>query len=142
MTYLEAAGKLLSLRGGELAGMLPGLGRITALLEVLDHPERQFSIVQVGGTNGKGSVAVMVASVLRAAGLGVGLYTSPHLCSFRERVRVDGQAIPEAAVIEGVERLWPLIQQLDPTVFERLKGMGAGLDPESVATWALSPPPG
>ncbi len=123
MIYPDATGKLLSLRGGELAGMLPGLGRITALLEALDHPERRFSIVQVGGTNGKGSVAVMMASVLRAAGLGVGLYTSPHLCSFRERIRVNGQAIPEAAVIEGVEHLWPLIRQLDPTVFEAVTAL-------------------
>ncbi|MGH7263064.1 MAG: bifunctional folylpolyglutamate synthase/dihydrofolate synthase [Candidatus Rokuibacteriota bacterium] len=123
MTYLEAAGKLLSLRGGELAGMRPGLGRIRALLEALGHPERRFAIVQVGGTNGKGSVAVMVASVLGAAGLGVGLYTSPHLCSFRERIRVNGQAIPEAAVIEGVERLWSLIERLDPTVFEAVTAL-------------------
>lgn len=118
MIYSEATGKLLSLRGGEQAGMRPGLERIEALLSALRNPERRFSIVQVGGTNGKGSVSVMVASILKAAGLKVGLYTSPHLCSFRERIRVNGGAISEAAVVEGVQELWPLIQQLDPTVFE------------------------
>ena len=123
MTYAEAGGKLLSLRGGEQAGMRPGLERIHALLEALDHPERRVSIVQVGGTNGKGSAAVMVASVLKAAGLRVGLYTSPHLCSFRERVRINGEAISQAAVVEGVEELWPLIRQWDPTVFEAVTAL-------------------
>ena len=157
MTYPEAVGKLLSLRGGEQAGMRPGLERIEALLEALRHPERRFSIVQVGGTNGKGSVSVMVASVLKAAGLSVGLYTSPHLCSFRERVRVNSQPIPQEAVVEGVERLWPLIQQLDPTVFEAVTalalayfarqgvnlavlevGMGGRLDATTVGTPRVS----
>jgi dihydrofolate synthase/folylpolyglutamate synthase len=157
MTYPEAAGRLLSLRGGEQAGMRPGLERIHALLDVLGHPERRFSIVQVGGTNGKGSVSVMMASVLKAAGLRVGLYTSPHLCSFRERIRVDGRPIPEDAVVEGAEPLWSLIRQVDPTVFEAVTalalayfarqqvdlavlevGMGGRLDATTVGTPLVS----
>lgn len=124
MTYPEAIGKLLSLRGGEQAGMRLGLERIEALLEALDHPEKRFSIVQVGGTNGKGSISVMAASILKAAGLRVGLYTSPHLCSFRERIRVNGRAISQEAVAEGVEEIWPLVGQVDPTVFEAVTALG------------------
>ena len=123
MIYSEAVGKLLSLRGGEQAGMRLGLERIEALLEALDHPEKRFSIVQVGGTNGKGSVSVMAASILKAAGLRVGLYTSPHLCSFRERIRVSSRAISREAVVEGVRELWPLIEPVDPTVFEAVTAL-------------------
>ncbi|MBI2553684.1 MAG: bifunctional folylpolyglutamate synthase/dihydrofolate synthase [Candidatus Rokubacteria bacterium] len=123
MTYTEAVGKLLSLRGGEQAGMRPGLERIHALLDALGHPERRLGIVQVGGTNGKGSIAVMAASILKAAGRRVALYTSPHLRSFRERIRVDGQAISQEAVIEGVERLWHLVERVEPTVFEAVTAL-------------------
>ncbi|MFQ5520688.1 MAG: bifunctional folylpolyglutamate synthase/dihydrofolate synthase, partial [Candidatus Methylomirabilia bacterium] len=62
MTYREAVSRLLSLRGGEQAGMQAGHDRIGALLDALGHPEERFRIVQVGGTNGKGSVAVMIAA--------------------------------------------------------------------------------
>jgi len=123
MTYPEAVGRLLSLRGGEQAGMRPGLERIEALLDALGHPERRLRIVQVGGTNGKGSVAVMAASVLKAAGFRVGLYTSPHLCSFRERIRIDGRAIFPEAVVKGVEELWPLVERVEPTVFEAVTAL-------------------
>lgn len=104
--------------------MRPGLERIEALLDGLGHPERRFAIVQVGGTNGKGSVSVMVASILKAAGLKVALYTSPHLCSFRERIRVNGRAISQGAAVEGVEELWPLIERVEPTVFEAVTALG------------------
>ncbi len=123
MTYPEAVGRLLSLRGGERAGMRPGLERIEALLDALGHPERRLRIVQVGGTNGKGSVAVMAASVLKAAGFRVGLYTSPHLCSFRERIRIDGRAIFRETVVEGVAELWPLVERVEPTVFEAVTAL-------------------
>ena len=123
MTYPEAVGRLLSLRGGEQAGMRPGLERIEALLGALGHPERRLRIIQVGGTNGKGSVAVMAASVLKAAGFRVGLYTSPHLCSFRERIRIDGRAVSREAVVKGVEELWPLVERVEPTVFEAVTAL-------------------
>jgi len=115
MTYAEALSTLLSL---QRFGIQPGLERIHALLDRLDHPERKFRIVHVGGTNGKGSVAVMVAAVLQAAGLRVGLYTSPHLCSFRERIRVDARPISHEAVVRGLERLLPAFEELTPTFFE------------------------
>jgi dihydrofolate synthase/folylpolyglutamate synthase len=118
MTYAEAVARVLALRGGEHAGMRPGLERIEALLEALGRPEARYVLVQVGGTNGKGSVAALLAACLRAAGRRVGLYTSPHLVSFRERIRVDGEAIPEDAVVDGVEALGTLVARLDATMFE------------------------
>jgi dihydrofolate synthase/folylpolyglutamate synthase len=118
MTYAEAVARLLALRGGEHAGMRPGLERIEGLLEALGRPERRYLLVQVGGTNGKGSIAAMLATILKAAGRRVGLYTSPHLVSFRERIRVDGTAISEDALIDGVEALGTLVARFDATVFE------------------------
>jgi dihydrofolate synthase/folylpolyglutamate synthase len=118
MTYAEAVARLLALRGGEHAGMRPGLERITTLLGALGDPHERYALVQVGGTNGKGSVAAMLAAVLRAAGRRVGLYTSPHLVSFRERIRVDGVAIAEDAVVDGVEAIGTLVARLDATMFE------------------------
>ena len=118
MTYAEALARLLALRGGEHAGMRPGLERIEALLDALGRPERAYTIAQIGGTNGKGSVASMLAAILRAQGRRVGLYTSPHLVSFRERIRVDGHAISEDALADGVEALGTLIARLDASVFE------------------------
>src|SRR5712691_11382679 len=118
VTYAEAVARLLALRGGEHAGMRPGLERIEGLLAALGHPERRYRLVQVGGTNGKGSVAAMLAAILKAAGHRVGLYTSPHLVSFRERIRVNGEAISEDGVVDGVEALGTLVARLDATMFE------------------------
>jgi dihydrofolate synthase / folylpolyglutamate synthase len=118
VTYAEAVARLLALRGGELAGMRQGLERIEGLLDALGRPEQRYRLVQVGGTNGKGSVAVMLAAILRSAGHRVGLYTSPHLVSFRERIRVDGEPIPEDDVVDGIESLGTPVARLDATMFE------------------------
>lgn len=118
MTYAEAIARLLALRGGEHAGMRPGLERVEGLLGALGNPERRYELVQVGGTNGKGSVAAMTATILKAAGRRVGLYTSPHLVSFRERIRVNGEPIGEDAVVDGVEALGTLVARFDASVFE------------------------
>ena len=118
MTYAEALARLLALRGGEHAGMRPGLERIEAMLDALGRPERAYTIAQIGGTNGKGSVASMLAAILRAPGRRVGLFTSPHLVSFRERIRVDAEAISEDALADGVEALGTLMARLDASVFE------------------------
>ncbi len=118
MTYAEAIARLTALRGGEHAGMRPGLERIEALCAALGHPERRYRLVQVGGTNGKGSVAALLAAILKSAGHRVGLYTSPHLVSFRERIRVNADPIPEDGVVDGVEALGTLVARLDATVFE------------------------
>jgi dihydrofolate synthase/folylpolyglutamate synthase len=83
----------------------PGLGRIQRLLEAFDHPHRRWPAVHVAGTNGKGSTAAMIASMLRAAGYRVGLYTSPHLHAVNERMRVDGSPIPPDRLAELAEEL-------------------------------------
>ncbi|HSR91589.1 MAG TPA: Mur ligase family protein, partial [Gemmatimonadales bacterium] len=89
-----------------------------ALLHELGHPHRVFVSVHIGGTNGKGSVSTLVAEVLREAGHRVGLYTSPHLVSFRERVQVDGVPISEAAVAMWTGHLERIIRKRKATFFE------------------------
>jgi dihydrofolate synthase/folylpolyglutamate synthase len=118
MTYAEAVARLLALRGGEHAGMRPGLERIEGLLGALGHPEARYALVQVGGTNGKGSIAALLSAILKSAGRRVGLYTSPHLCSFRERIRVNAEPIAPDAVVDGVDALGTLIARFDATMFE------------------------
>jgi dihydrofolate synthase/folylpolyglutamate synthase len=118
MTYAEALARLLALRGGEHAGLRPGLERVEGLLAALGHPEQRYTLVQIGGTNGKGSIAAMLAAILKAEGRRVGLYTSPHLVSFRERIRVNGGAISEDGIVDGVEALGTLITRFDASVFE------------------------
>ncbi len=85
-------------RLGALArfGMRPGLDAIAAVLDELGHPERAVPALHVAGTNGKGSTAAFAEAVLRAAGARVGLYTSPHLARFSERIRIDGAEIDRA----------------------------------------------
>jgi len=85
--------------------ILPGLERIRKALEALGHPERAFPSVLVLGTNGKGSTAAFLASLLRAAGLRVGLYTSPHLVREEERILVDGQPIPSEQLLAWARAL-------------------------------------
>jgi len=85
---------------------------------VLGHPERHFPTVHVAGTNGKGSTCAFVAAELRARGLKVGLYTSPHLVSVRERIEVDGVPIGEEAFAEWTSFLQPEIERLDASFFE------------------------
>ena len=118
MTYREAVTRLLALQGGERVGMRPGLDRIEALLDALGRPERRFRIVHVAGTNGKGSVSAFMAAILRAAGHHVGLYTSPHLCSFRERIRVGAEPISEDAVADAVDSLGTVIARTGATMFD------------------------
>ena len=72
-------------------GSIPGLARINALLDKLDHPERACKFVHVAGTNGKGSTCAMLASIFQAAGYKTGLYTSPYILRFNERIQVNGQ---------------------------------------------------
>ena len=95
-----------------------GLDTTRALLAALGNPERQFATVHVAGTNGKGSTATLIAEALGAAGFRVGLYTSPHLISFRERIRVDGVPISEGTVVAWTELLRPTIETTAATFFE------------------------
>ena len=84
-------------------GSVPGLSRIDTLLGLLGHPERSVKYVHVTGTNGKGSTCAMLASVLRAAGYKTGLYTSPYIFRFNERMQIGGVPIPD----RGVSRQCP-----------------------------------
>ena len=88
-------------------GYKPGLQTSETLDEYYGHPHRRYQTIHVAGTNGKGSVSHALASILRENGLRVGLYTSPHLVDFRERIRVNGEYIPEQYVVDFVESLLP-----------------------------------
>lgn len=88
------------------------------LCESLDHPQRRFRSVHIAGTNGKGSVSHLLASVLMACGYKTGLYTSPHLRDFRERIRINGRMIPEDFVVRFTERMMPEIDRIEPSFFE------------------------
>ncbi|HSJ05344.1 MAG TPA: folylpolyglutamate synthase/dihydrofolate synthase family protein [Longimicrobiales bacterium] len=99
-------------------GIRWGLDRTRRMLAAVGDPHRAYRVLHVGGTNGKGSVAAHLESVLRQDGRSVALYSSPHLCSFRERIRLDGRAIDEDALLRAAERLWPLILREEPSFFE------------------------
>ncbi|MEZ4806620.1 MAG: folylpolyglutamate synthase/dihydrofolate synthase family protein [Flavobacteriales bacterium] len=94
------------------------LSNTWALMDVLEHPERELKCVHVAGTNGKGSTAHMVASILQEAGYKVGLHTSPHLKDFRERFRLNGRMIGEDVVVRFVERYRSGFEPVQASFFE------------------------
>lgn len=91
---------------------------IRLLATLLDHPENAFRSIHVGGTNGKGSVSHMLAAILQTAGYKTGLYTSPHLYDFRERIRMNGQMIEKEFVVDFVRKIKPSIDRIQPSFFE------------------------
>ena len=88
------------------------------LCEHLGNPHQQFKSIHIAGTNGKGSVSHMLAAILQTAGYKTGLYTSPHLKDFRERIKVDGEMISKDFVIDFTEKIKPLIEKIEPSFFE------------------------
>ena len=94
------------------------LGNTLELCRRLDDPQHKFKSIHVAGTNGKGSTSHMLAAVLQIAGYKTGLYTSPHLKDFRERIRVNGQMIPEQTVIDFVAKHRPDFDEIAPSFFE------------------------
>lgn len=96
----------------------PGLANSHTLDAHFGYPHHSFPSIHVAGTNGKGSVSHTLASILQEAGYRVGLYTSPHIRDFRERIRVNGEMIPEQRVIDFVETERPFFQPLHPSFFE------------------------
>lgn len=96
----------------------PGLDRVTEFNLFLGYPDLAFRSVHIAGTNGKGSVSHMTASVLQAAGYRTGLYTSPHLVDFRERIRIDGEMIPEEEVVAFAEKHMNTMQAIGLSFFE------------------------
>ena len=89
-----------------------------ALCEALGNPQNKVKFIHVAGTNGKGSTSHMLASVLQSAGYKTGLYTSPHLKEFTERIRIDGQEIDQSQVVDFINRIKPLIESIKPSFFE------------------------
>lgn len=123
MTYEETLDYLFKqlpvyqIQGG--SAYKPGLDHIRRILAACGNPEQRLTTLHVAGTNGKGSTAYMLASVLRSAGLRVGLFTSPHLVTFRERIRINGAMIPEEYVTGFVERfIRDFGETLKPSFFE------------------------
>ncbi|MCI0522947.1 MAG: bifunctional folylpolyglutamate synthase/dihydrofolate synthase, partial [Bacteroidales bacterium] len=161
MTYPEAINWLYSRlpawhRVGK-AAYKANLDNTIALDAYFGNPHRSFLSVHVAGTNGKGSVSHMIASVLQEAGYKTGLYTSPHLKDFRERIRINGTMIPEDEVTDFISRHEPVIATVQPSFFEltvamafdyfaRMRvevavievGMGGRLDSTNIITPVLS----
>lgn len=162
MTYKEAVEYLYSRlpmfsRVGA-AAYKPGLERVIVLASYFNNPQNQFPSVHIAGTNGKGSTSHIIASSLMAAGYKTGLYTSPHLVDFRERIRINGELIPEKYVIDFVQRWietdyggeapsffeltmimafdWFALNKVDIAVIET--GMGGRLDSTNILTPLLS----
>ncbi len=101
----------------------PGLERSLALNETLKNPHRSYRIIHVAGTNGKGSVSHLLAAILRESKYKIGLYTSPHLTDFCERIRVNGKKISRQYVVDFVGRNRPFIETLKPSFFELTSAM-------------------
>ena len=117
MNYQDA---LDYINGVQWLGSRPGLERVTELLRRLDEPQRRLRFIHIAGTNGKGSCAAMLASILKSAGYRTGLYTSPYLYRFNERMQINGQEIENGELAEIVTRIQPLADAMDdhPTEFE------------------------
>ena len=100
------------------AAYKPDLTNTIKLCEALGNPQQQFKSIHVAGTNGKGSTSHMLASILQTAGYKTGLYTSPHLVDFRERIKIDGVYCSKEFVVEFTEKIKPLIATIQPSFFE------------------------
>ena len=111
-TYEEAVGWITRLM--PLHGIKPGLERTQALLEKLGNPHRRLKFIHVAGTNGKGSTCAFLASVIRKAGYDVGVFTSPYLEKYTNRIQTNGEDIPEASVVALANRIKPLVDELEP----------------------------
>jgi len=110
LTYNEALEKIDSLL---VFGSHPGLDRIKKLLHLTGDPQDKLKYVHVAGTNGKGSVSNMTASILKCAGYKTGLFTSPHITGFGERMQINGEQISEEDIISLTERLYPFAQSMN-----------------------------
>ncbi len=101
----------------------PGLGNMLQLMDALGNPHRQITCIHVAGTNGKGSTCHTLAAILQSAGYKTGLYTSPHLVDFGERIRIDGKMIDKKFVVEFVQNNEELIRTIEPSFFEVVTAM-------------------
>ncbi len=105
------------------AAIKPNLDNTIAICEFLGHPEKKIKTIHIAGTNGKGSTSHMLASIFQEAGYKTGLYTSPHLYDFRERIKVNGQMCSQDFVIDFTNKVKPCIEKIEPSFFEITVGM-------------------
>ncbi|MGI6127482.1 MAG: bifunctional folylpolyglutamate synthase/dihydrofolate synthase [Planifilum sp.] len=108
---------------GCATGIQPGLERMEWALERLGHPEKRLKFIHIAGTNGKGSTAAMIAQVLRQAGYSTGMFISPYVTDWNERISLDGRPIPDSSLVRWAEHLRPVVEEMDrevgkPTPFE------------------------
>jgi dihydrofolate synthase/folylpolyglutamate synthase len=101
----------------------PNLDNTIAICDFLGHPEKKIKTIHIAGTNGKGSTSHMLASIFQEAGYKTGLYTSPHLYDFRERIKVNGQMCSQEFVIDFTNRIKPFVEKIEPSFFEITVGM-------------------
>ncbi len=116
LDYLYNSTPVFHLQGG--SAYKPGLDNTNRLLEALGNPHRTFKSIHIAGTNGKGSTSHMITAVLQEAGYRTGLYTSPHLVDFGERIRINGTMIEQQYVIDFVENHRSLLEEIRPSFFE------------------------
>ncbi len=100
------------------AAIKADLTNTITLCEALDNPQKNFAAIHVAGTNGKGSVSHMLAAILQTAGYKTGLYTSPHLVDFRERIKINGELCEPRFVVDFTDKIKPLIEEIEPSFFE------------------------
>lgn len=100
-----------------------GLENIETLMDILDHPEKKLRTIHVTGTNGKGSVTHLLSSYFQELGYKTGLYTSPHLVDFRERIKINGRMMTKEAVVDFFKRHWQQFEQIEPSFFEMTTAM-------------------
>jgi dihydrofolate synthase/folylpolyglutamate synthase len=111
---------------------------ISQILGALGEPQKTYRTIHVAGTNGKGSVASMLAGILQAAGFTVGLYTSPHLIQFNERIRIDGRPVTDLEIVEAYRTIRKVQQgEREPTFFEFTTAMALHLFQEHRVDWAV-----
>ena len=127
MTYSETVTYLYNLQPPfhivGASAYKPGFDNILALMEIMDSPHKKFHSVHIAGTNGKGSTSHMLAAVMQSAGYKTGLFTSPHLVDFRERIRINGQSITEEEVVELVDLYKQYLETIKPSFFETTTAM-------------------
>lgn len=123
MDYTSA---LAYIHAVQWVGHKPGLTRTRTLLAALGDPHKQLRFVHVAGTNGKGSTVAMLSACLQAAGYRVGMFTSPFINRFNERIQINGQSIPDQDLVALVERIRPTADSMAdvPTEFELITALG------------------
>jgi len=123
LTSPEFPALLKTLFNLQRLGIKLGLEHTFRLLDFIGNPQDDLTMIHVAGTNGKGSTCAMIASILHASGKNVGLYTSPHLIRFNERIRVNGYPIPDKKIIKFMKKVDPAIQKIESTFFETTTAM-------------------